>query len=115
MDASLRLNPPAHGAFELIAGMATLAAPAVLGFHAAGMIAAGVLGSLLMGMALKLTSPRGRSVSPHRIFDNLFGLLAGVTALLLAFSGDMRATIFFAALVAIHTGLSAVTRYVSAG
>jgi hypothetical protein len=108
------MRPPIHGVVELAAGMITMAAPVVLGFHAAGLVAGLALGSVLIGMSLSLTGSRVLRISAHRDSDNLFGLATAATAVLLAITGDAPATIFFAALAVIHIGLSAITRYVSA-
>jgi hypothetical protein len=109
------LTPPQHGTFEFLAGMLTIAAPVTLGFGTAGLVAGFLVGGVLIGMALGLSSRRGRRLHSHRDFDAGFGIVTGAIAILLAVSGDVKATIFFAALAVIHAALSASTRYVSAG
>ena len=115
MRNATRISAPQHGTVEFIAGMLTMAAPAILGFHTAGLVVAVLVGGTLIGMALGLSSRRGRRIGSHRSFDAGFGVVAAVIATGLAASGDVKATIFFAALAVIHAALSASTRYVSAG
>jgi hypothetical protein len=105
---------PAHGTFELMAGMVTVVAPAILGFGPAGIVISVLLGALLMGMGLTLTGRLGAGVSWHGSFDSLFVLLAAVAALGLAIGGDKAAAVFFAALVAVQAALGFTTRYVAA-
>jgi hypothetical protein len=105
---------PAHGTFELMAGMVTMVAPALFSFGPAGIVTSVLLGALLMGMGLTLTGRVGSAVSWHGGFDSLFVLLAAVAALGLALGGDKAAAVFFAALVAVQALLGFTTRYVAA-
>ena len=105
---------PAHGTFELMAGMVTVVAPAILEFGPAGIVISVLLGALLMGMGLTLTGRLGSAVSWHGSFDSLFVLMAAAAALGLAIGGDKAAAVFFAALVGVQALLSFTTRYVAA-
>jgi hypothetical protein len=104
-----------HGMLELMAGMATLAAPTIFAFGAAGIVTCVLLGSLLVGMGLTLQGRLGSAVAWHGSFDSVFVLLAAVAALVLAIAGDKGPAVFFAALVGVQAALSFTTRYVAAG
>jgi hypothetical protein len=104
---------PAHGAVELIAGMAAMVAPAVLGFGAGGIVVSALLGAVLMGMGMTLTGRLGSAVSWHGSFDSVFVVLTAIAALGLALAGDRAAAAFLVVLVAIQALLSFTTRYVA--
>jgi hypothetical protein len=106
---------PAHGMLEVMAGMVTLAAPAIFGFGAAGVVTCVLLGALLLGMGLTLQGRLGSALSWHGSFDSLFVLVAALAALGLAVAGDKGPAVFFAALVGVQALLSFTTRYAAAG
>ena len=103
-----------HGTIELLAGIAMIVAPAALGFGATGIIVSVLLGSILMGMGVALTSQGGAALPWHTSFDSAFGLVTAVAAVMLAASGDHVAGIFLAALAIVQAGLNSTTRYVAA-
>src|ERR1700757_3457974 len=106
MHAARPLSPPSHGAAELLLGMFTMAAPAVFAFRTPGTVAAALIGAALIGMAMTLTDPRGGGEPAHRNFDTIFGLLVALVSVALAFTGDIAATVYFAALVATTAALA---------
>jgi hypothetical protein len=114
MSTQRNLSLPAHGAIELAAGIATMIAPALLGFAPAGIVVSFVLGAVLIGMSLPLTTPRRSMLAWHRGFDSVFLLGTAVAALVLALAGQGAAAVFLAALVAVQSALHLGTRY-SAG
>jgi hypothetical protein len=74
-DMLRRLSLPAHGALELLLGLALIAAPFVLGFAPAGVIACAAAGALLAGLGLSAEMP----VSAHMTADTAvaMAMLAG--------------------------------------
>lgn len=102
-----------HAALELLAGLAIMVAPFLLGFGPAGTAIALVLGVLVVGLALNAASTEGSTipVAAHFAFDR--GLAAGLlgAALLLTISGDRAAGVFFLAAAAVLLGLNVTTRY----
>jgi hypothetical protein len=115
MSTKLPLSLSAHGAIELAAGIATMAAPAVFGFAPAGIIVCFVLGALLIGMSLPLTARPSSVLGWHRDFDSVFLVGAAMAALALALAGEAAAGIFLAALVAVQSALHLGTRYTATG
>jgi hypothetical protein len=70
------------------------------------------LGAILTGAALGLTSSPTASPSTHTHFDTAFLLATAVARPALAAAGQgVRAVVFLAAIVVVHAGLGAVTRY----
>ena len=106
---------PAHGTIELIAGMATLAAPVVFGFSAPGIVVSVVLGALLMGMGMSLQGRLGSAVAWHGSVDSALVVLTALGALGLAINGDRVAAAFLAVLVVVQALLNTTTRYVATG
>jgi hypothetical protein len=109
------LTMSAHGTLELLAGMAMLVAPVVLGFGATGLVVSVVLGAVLMGMGMMLQSERIEAVGWHRVFDNTFVLVTALAAVALGLGGERDAGVFLAVLAAVQSLLSLRTRYVAAG
>ena len=113
MTAFRLISLPVHGALELVVGVATMAAPFVLGFDPAGLIAGVVVGALIVGMALS-TGPGERgsvSVVTHFAFDR--GLVVGLLGAAVVFGAvaDRAAALFFALAALALLGLSLTTRY----
>lgn len=104
---------PAHGTIELIAGMAMMVAPVVLGFGAAGIVVSVLLGAILMGMGMTLTGRLGQVIAWHSHFDSVFVLGTAIAALSLAATGEKSAALFLAVLVGIQAILNFATRYVA--
>lgn len=114
MTLNRRFTLPAHGVLELVLGMATLFAPALLRFGNGGIVVAVLLGSLLVGMAVTISADRGSWLGWHHLFDVVFVVAAAVAALGLAIAGEASAALFLAALAIVQSGLNLTTRYVAA-
>jgi len=113
MTLTRLISLPTHGALELLAGMAILAAPFVLGFAGAATVIAVCLGALVVGLALAAaTDDRGLPVMAHAAFDWALALALFAAALLVAWDGDKAAGIVFGAAAATQLLLVATTRYV---
>jgi hypothetical protein len=114
MTAFRIFSLPAHGAIELVVGLATMAAPFALGFGPAGTVAAVAIGALIAGLALSTGSSDrgGLSVGGHFAADRgiAFGLLLSA-AVLGAAADDRPAALFLAAMAVTQTGLNITTRY----
>jgi hypothetical protein len=113
MRISRGLTLPAHGAIELVAGLAMMVAPAVLSFSAAGLLVSATLGAILTGTAVSLSSRQAGSgwVASHSHFDTVFVLATALAALALAAAGQSSAVIFLAAIVVVQAVLGFGTRY----
>jgi hypothetical protein len=98
---------------ELILGVATLTAPVLFRFAAAGIVAAVVLGSLLIGMGVTISDDVRASLGWHRLCDVLVVLATAVAAFGLAVAGQPAAALFFAGLALFESGLNVATRYVT--
>jgi hypothetical protein len=102
-----RLSLHEHGAIELLAGLALVAAPFALGFGAAALVASLTAGVLLAGLALS----DDMSISAHMAADTvLAGVLVG-TAAALAAGGDGIAAAVLACAAAAELALTAGTRW----
>ena len=113
MTALRLISLPTHAALELLAGLAVMVAPFVLGFGPAGMVSAVVLGALIAGLALTAASADSSTlpISAHFAFDRglALGLLGG--ALVLGLAGDRAAAALFAAAAVGQVALNLTTRY----
>jgi hypothetical protein len=102
-----RLTLHEHGAIELLAGLALVAAPFVLGFGPGALVASLTVGALLAGLALS----DGMSISAHMAADTaLAAVLRGVAAALAA-SGDGLAATVLATAAAVELALTTGTRW----
>lgn len=102
---------PAHGAGEVLIGLATLVAPFALGFGTAGLLVGVLLGSLLVGNSLSTTAGRPSNVHAHRSWDGFAVAALLVAALLIGLMGDRTATACFTAAALALALLSLSTRY----
>jgi hypothetical protein len=110
-----RLSLPTHAALELLAGIALMAVPFLLGFGVAGGVVSITAGVLLVGLALSGADGDGSlPLSAHQAFDMAFvaGLAGG--GLALALSGDATAGLALAALAGFQLTLLALTRWTRA-
>jgi divalent metal cation (Fe/Co/Zn/Cd) transporter len=105
---------PAHGAIEVLLGMAMLLAPAVLGFHVAGLVLSVALGAIQIGFGLTFTAPGRYATAWRAHLDSLLSVATAVGALGMAAAGQAPAAIFLAAMVAFQVSLNLGTRYVQA-
>lgn len=113
---AFRLIPlQTHGALELLVGLLTLVAPFALGFGPAGTVLAVAVGAALVGLALgSTTDERGApalAVATHHAADYGIAIGLGLSALLLAVSGDAVAGVTLAAIAAVQLALNLSTRY----
>ena len=111
MFAFRNLSLSTHGAIELAAGLATMLASLALGFGPAGIVVSFLLGAVLVGMSLTLTSRRDQLPGTHHEFDSAFLVTAAVASLGLALGGQGRAGAMIAALVVLQSVLALTTRY----
>jgi hypothetical protein len=116
----LRLVPiHVHAALETLLAPAMIAAPFAFGFEPASMIAAMVLGVLLMGTALATGASLGREavgqtgmrVSAHASVDLGLTLATAACAVAFGFGGEPIAGLFFGVVAILHGTLATTTRY----
>ena len=116
----LRLIPiHVHAVLETLLAPVLIVAPFALGFDPAAMIAAVVLGVLLMGTALATgaslsgsqAGDAGLRVSAHASLDLGFAFAATGSALVFGFSGDPVAGLFFGVVAILQGALATTTRY----
>jgi hypothetical protein len=114
----LRLIPMhVHAVLETLLAPAIIVAPFVLGFEPAAMVAAVVLGMLLMGTALAAgaalgESPgRGLRVTAHASLDLGFALAALFAAVAFGSAGQPAAGLFFGLVALLQGALATTTRY----
>jgi hypothetical protein len=104
---------PFHGALELAIGLATMAAPFVLGFGGAGTVVGVVVGSLVVGLALSAAAAETSTIdiAAHYAYD--LGLALGLlgAGVILAASGDQPAGLWFLSAAAAQLALNLTTRY----
>ena len=101
-----------HGALELTIGLALIAAAFVLGFGPAAIVAAVVVGALIVGLALgAATLDEGGSIAGHHAND--WGAVTGLAAAaaMLAAVGEPVAGLTFAVAAVAMTLLALTTRY----
>jgi hypothetical protein len=116
MRISRRLTLPAHGAIEVLMGIALMLFPVALGFAPAGLITAVLLGAILTGAALALnTQPISSSAVFHNEFDSGFIAVTAIAAFVLATAGQGRAALLLAAVVVVQAMLRYATGYVITG
>jgi hypothetical protein len=102
-----------HGAIEVIAAPAIMAAPFLLDFGQAATVVAVTLGALLLGLALQAEGPR-RTVplSAHAGFDYLLATTAALSGLAVGLAtGEWYAAIFLVGVGAAMVALTASTRF----
>jgi hypothetical protein len=112
MTSTRPISLPAHGALELLVGLAALVAPFALGFGPAGVIVGVTFGVVVIGLALWTTDSE-LPVSAHFAFDHASALAAVAAAVLLGLSGDRTAAIVLGALGLVQVALNSSTRYVA--
>jgi hypothetical protein len=110
MTALRLISLPAHGALELLLGLAALVAPFVAGFAPAGLLVSVALGVLLVGLALSTTDV-SLPVTAHFAFDHTLALATVGAALLLGLSGDRVAAVTIGTIGLAQVVLNLSTRY----
>jgi hypothetical protein len=102
-----------HGAIEVVAAPAIMAAPFIFGFGPVATAVAIAIGVLLMTLALQVEGPR-RAVplSAHAGFDYALALTAVAVGLGIAIStGSWQETIFLVGIGVAQVALTASTRF----
>ena len=111
------ISLPLHGALELAIGLATMVAPFLLGFGAAGTLIAIVVGALVVGLALGAAVAESGTIdiAAHYAYD--LGLALGLVGagIALALSGDTPAAVWFLSASAAQLALNLTTRYSTRG
>jgi len=102
-----RLSLPEHGAVELLAGVALIAAPFVLGFGPAALLASMTAGAILAGLALSDTLP----ISTHMAADTFVAAALLDAAVALAAADETVAGGVLAAAGAGELALGMATRW----
>jgi hypothetical protein len=94
-------------------GLATMVAPFVLGFGAAGTVTGVVVGALIVGLALSAAVAETGTIdiAAHYAYD--VGLALGLlgAGIVLAVSGDQPAGVWFLSASAAQLALNLTTRY----
>lgn len=114
-----RLIPlPLHAALEVALASIVIATPFWLGFEAAALVVAVVIGMLMMGAGLAATgeisgrgNPGGLRVSAHADVDLGLALSSALAGLVFATGGDAAAAGLFVATAAAQALLAGTTRY----
>ncbi len=113
MTAFRLISLPAHGALELLLGMALMVSPFLLGFGAAGTLVALVVAVLVIGMALSaaVADTGTVDIGAHYTYD--VGLAVGLlgAGVALALGGDGPAAAVMLAGAASLLALNLTTRY----
>ena len=113
---SSRIPVSVHGALEMLAAPAVMAAPFLLGFGVAATVVAVTIGVLLLGLALQIEAPtRSVPLAAHAGFDYTIAATAAVGGLAVGIaSGEWYATAFLAGVGAAQVLLTASTRFSTA-
>jgi len=106
-----------HAAVDITAGIAMIFAPALLGFGLPAAVVIVVLGMLLTGTGLNLTTRPHEAVISHHAFDRAFVAVAAAAALALALSapGQTTAVLMLAGVVVLEVLIGTATRYTEGG
>ncbi len=102
-----RLSLPEHGAVELVVGLGLIAAPLLLGFGPAGLLASTAAGALLVGLGLTEDLP----ISAHMTSDLLVAIGLMAAGVVLAGAGERAAGGLLAMAAAGELALSLGTRW----
>lgn len=106
-DMVRRLSIHEHGAAELLAGLALIAAPLVLGLGSGGLVAAAIAGTLIAGLGLAEGLPLGA----HRAADRALAAAMAAAAVALGAAGEPVAGGLLAAAAAGELALGFGTRW----
>jgi hypothetical protein len=102
-----RLSLPEHGAVELLVGIALIAAPFVLGFGPAGLLAGIAAGVVVVGLALSDTM----AIATHMAADTAVAFALLGVAVALAAGGERSTGGVFAVAAACELALGVATRW----
>jgi hypothetical protein len=113
---SLRTIPlSVHGALEIVAAPAIMAAPFLLGFGVAATVITVGVGALLLGLVLQVEGPR-RSVpiTAHAGFDYVLAIASILAGLAIGLGpGEWSASIFLVGTGLAMVALTASTRFIA--
>jgi hypothetical protein len=112
--STMRIKPmslSAHGAIEILAGLAMILLPAVLGFNTGATIVAASLGAVLAGAAIALTTQKPISVAAFSRFDGAYLLVTALAAFGLAVTGELAGAVLLSGVVMLLSWLGFSTRY----
>lgn len=109
----MRIPLSVHGALEVLAAPAIMAAPFLLGFGQAATAVCFFVGVLLLGLALQVEgSGRSVPISAHAGFDYALAVVALIGGLAIGVaSGEWTATAFLVGVGAAQVALTASTRF----
>ena len=109
------ISLPVHGALEMVAAPAIMAAPFLLGFGPAATVITVGLGAVLLGLALQVEGAgRGIPVSAHAGFDYALALVATIAGIAVGLVADERiAGLFLVGIGVAMVALTAATRFTS--
>ena len=113
MTLTRGISLPIHGAIEVLAAPAIMAAPFILGFGQFATVIAVAFGALLLAIALQLEGPR-RSVplSAHAGFDYALAFVAIFAGLAIAIAnGAWAESAFLVGIGVAQVALTASTRF----
>jgi hypothetical protein len=112
---SRKVSVSIHGALEVIAAPAIMAAPFLLDFGRTATVLSVALGAILLGLALQLEGPRRTiPLSAHAGFDYALATVAVVGGLAIGLSSnDWAAASFLTGIGAALATLAATTRFTS--
>ena len=107
------ISLPVHGALEMVAAPAIMAAPFLLGFGPAATVITVGLGALLLGLALQVEgSARSIPLSAHAGFDYVLAIVAMVAGLAVGLIADEQsAGILLVGIGVAMVALTASTRF----
>lgn len=102
-----------HGALEVLVALVIMAAPFLLGFEPAAMVASVLLGALVLSVALgtHIGDEGALPISTHAAFDVAFAIALGAGAIAFAIVDDVPAALFMAVSAVTLTLISSLTRY----
>jgi hypothetical protein len=107
------LSASVHGALEILAAPAIMAAPFLLDFGQAATVITVTLGALLLGLALQVEGPR-RAVPPsaHAGFDYALAFVALIGGLAIGLATEeWAAGLFLVGVGVAQVALTAATRF----
>jgi len=111
------ISPAVRSALIMAAGLALICVPVMIGLEPAAVATALIVGVVMVALALAGTETSGRGtlpVSAHAVYDRGIAVGLMAAAALFALSGELSATLVFAAAGITTLIVTAITRY-SAG
>jgi len=113
MTAFRLISLPAHGALELMLGLALMAAPFVLGFSMAAVVVAVAVGAVVAGLALSaaVADTGAIDIAAHYTYDLALAVGALGAGIVFALAGDGPAAGSLLAVGVALLGLNLTTRY----